>query len=276
MDNRRYKNIVYNHLRESKPISLKMLLEDNENEESAGDKSPESTDFSMGEEPESGEVDSGESESLDKSAGVDGDEGSEDDADGEDEDDADGEDEDAIALASFGAIVNDINQIIDKRNPEDVNFGGIMANYTRELSSFVLSEADLEKPEEVIDDLETALNKSDGIIDRARIAKEKLKSGIKIDIDSEVSKAIDKLVHFREKVDIIDLIEDLFCNKIKLTAPAEDIDRNIDEFKEKYAEEVHKNRAKIDLPGSKHYNDESVYLDKHDGYNGAAGARSQG
>ena len=45
---------------------------------------------------------------------------------------------------------------------------------------------------------------------------------------------------------------------------------------EKYAEEVHRHRAKIDLPGSKHYNDESVYLDKNDGYNGAAGARSQG
>jgi hypothetical protein len=54
------------------------------------------------------------------------------------------------------------------------------------------------------------------------------------------------------------------------------IDTYIEEFKEKYAEAVHKNRSKIDVPGSKHYNDESVYLDKYDGYNGAAGARSQG
>ena len=259
MDNRRYKNIVYNHLRENKAVSLKILLEEEDQPEESNDLFDMPNDES---EEESSEEKPTQSE-PEKDADVESESGS-------------NPEEDAVDLASFETIVSMIDQITSARSPDDANYGGIIDNYTRELSSFVLSEADLEKPEEVIDDLETALNKSDGIINRARIAKEKLKSGIKVDVDSEVSKAIDKLVHFREKVDIIDLIEDLFCNKIKLTAPAEDIDRNIEEFKEKYAEEVHRQRAKIDLPGSKHYNDESVYLDKHDGYNGAAGARSQG
>ena len=34
MDNRRYKNIVYNHLRENKAVSLKILLEEDQPEES--------------------------------------------------------------------------------------------------------------------------------------------------------------------------------------------------------------------------------------------------
>ena len=147
--------------------------------------------------------------------------------------------------------------------------------YYEKFSEFLLFE-ETDTPEKLIDDLEDALNKNDSIIKNAELAKAQLASGVKLDIDLEVSKAIDKLIHFREQVDVIDLIEELFCNKIKLTAPAEDIERNIEEFKELYAEEVHTNRAKIDLPGSKHYNDESVYLDKYDGYNGAAGAKSQG
>ena len=107
--------------------------------------------------------------------------------------------------------------------------------------------------------------------ERRRVVNKSVKSNVATQL-----KAIDKLIHFREKVDIIDLVEELFVQKIRLLAPAEDIVHNVEEFKELFRDEVHKNRSRIDVPGSKHYNDESVYLDKHDGYNGAAGARSQG
>ena len=166
MDNRRYKNIVYNHLRENKAVSLKILLEEEDQPEESNDLFDMPNDES---EEESSEEKPTQSE-PEKDADVESESGS-------------NPEEDAVDLASFETIVSMIDQITSARSPDDANYGGIIDNYTRELSSFVLSEADLEKPEEVIDDLETALNKSDGIINRARIAKEKLKSGIKVDVD---------------------------------------------------------------------------------------------
>ena len=50
-----------------------------------------------------------------------------------------------------------------------------------------------------------------------------------------------------------------------------------DEFEEKFAIALNKNKHKIkDLPGAKYYNDDSVYLEKPAKYNGAVGAKSQG
>lgn len=258
MDNRRYKNIVYNHLRENKAVSLKILLEEEGEEKDDIFDMPES---GSEEENQAGDDDVAGEDSSSEEENQDGD---------------DPNTEDSSGLKAQ-LVANLSDMITNLGHARAIGVSSVAENktYYEKFSEFLLFE-ETDTPEKLIDDLEDALNKNISIIKNAELAKAQLTSGVKLDIDLEVSKAIDKLIHFREKVDVIDLIEELFCNKIKLTAPAEDIERNINEFKEQYAEEVHRHRAKIDLPGSKHYNDESVYLDKHDGYNGAAGARSQG
>lgn len=261
-----FRKMVNENLYGRKNASIRILLEKEEDEKPEDD----SNDiFDMGsdekEEEESNEEEtSGENEE-------------------EGEKDTDSGNEDSrkeLELQSIASLVDYLERASRERTPE---FGSAMSAIVKEnkkyfrnsISNFLIKE-DSDSAEDVIDNFEKVLDKSDDIIDRAKKTKAKLSAGSVIDIDEEVSIAIDKLIHFKEKVDIIDLIEDLFCNKIRLTAEIDNIDEYIEDFKVKYAEAVHKNRAKIDLPGSKYYNDESVYLDKADNYNGAAGARSQG
>jgi len=287
MDNRRYKNIVYNHLRENKAVSLKILLEEegedakgsskdlfnmDSEEDTAGDSEDSDKTVDPTEEP---------SESIDSSVPEDTD--NEDSTDSSEESSS----SDALDFQLYLQNMKDVDNLISAREPEMDETNAINSivntssthyestNYMNKFADFLLLQ-EKKDSDSVVKDLEGAISKNQDMIDKIDRQKSELKAGIDINISAEVSAAIDKLVHFKEKVDIIDLIEELFIKKIRLLSRAEDIETNVSEFKESYRDEVHKNRSKIDLPGSKHYNDESVYLDKHDGYNGAAGARSQG
>jgi hypothetical protein len=291
--NKKFSNTIYSALKENKSVSLKMLLEDNNDEDdkdtsdskskSADDSkgSDDNFDFSFdsddteGDEPAPGAPATGSPPTGSPAAGGDAD--SDDAEGGGDVGDESGFDEELIA--------NLANQLVQGKNMRNPDFSGpamssIVSDnkkyYSGSISSFVLNEESKETKNKLEKDFESLLDDSEELISRANVTKAELYAGDEIDVDKEVNIAIDKLIHFREKVDVIDLLEELFCNKIRLTAEIKMIDTYIEEFKEKYAEAVHKNRSKIDVPGSKHYNDESVYLDKYDGYNGAAGARSQG
>jgi hypothetical protein len=275
--NKKFSNIIYFALKENKSVSLKMLLEDNndKDDKDTSDSKSKSSDDSKGSDNNFDfSFDSDDTEG-DEPAGGDAEGG---DAEGGgDVGDESGFDEELIA--------NLANQLVQGRNMRNPDFSGpamssIVSDnkkyYSGSISSFVLNEESKETKNKLEKDFESLLDDSEELISRANVTKAELYAGDEIDVDKEVNIAIDKLIHFREKVDVIDLLEELFCNKIRLTAEIKMIDTYIEEFKEKYAEAVHKNRSKIDVPGSKHYNDESVYLDKYDGYNGAAGARSQG
>jgi hypothetical protein len=275
--NKKFSNTIYSALKENKSVSLKMLLEDNndKDDKDTSDSKSKSSDDSKGSDNNFDfSFDSDDTEG-DEPAGGDAEGG---DAEGGgDVGDESGFDEELIA--------NLANQLVQGRNMRNLDFSGpamssIVSDnkkyYSGSISSFVLNEESKETKNKLEKDFESLLDDSEELISRANVTKAELYAGDEIDVDKEVNIAIDKLIHFREKVDVIDLLEELFCNKIRLTAEIKMIDTYIEEFKEKYAEAVHKNRSKIDVPGSKHYNDESVYLDKYDGYNGAAGARSQG
>jgi hypothetical protein len=275
--NKKFSNTIYSALKENKSVSFKMLLEDNnyKDDKDTSDSKSKSSDDSKGSDNNFDfSFDSDDTEG-DEPAGGDAEGG---DAEGGgDVGDESGFDEELIA--------NLANQLVQGRNMRNPDFSGpamssIVSDnkkyYSGSISSFVLNEESKETKNKLEKDFESLLDDSEELISRANVTKAELYAGDEIDVDKEVNIAIDKLIHFREKVDVIDLLEELFCNKIRLTAEIKMIDTYIEEFKEKYAEAVHKNRSKIDVPGSKHYNDESVYLDKYDGYNGAAGARSQG
>ena len=270
MDSRRYKNIVYNHLRESKAVSLKILLEE-EGEEKSDDI------FDMPEEESESE---GSSE--DSSEEPESDKESDDSLSNDVEDSSEDSDADFVAVEKLKSDIQRLKDLTDLRlGTMDASDNKAIRsitdsfNYKNRMKDFMFLNEEKDA-NEIVKDLEGALEKNEDLIGHIEKQKAKAEAGTSIDVGNEVQKAIDKLIHFREKVDIVDLVEELFVQKIRLLAPAEDIVNNVSEFKELYRDEVHKNRAKIDLPGSKHYNDESVYLDKHDGYNGAAGARSQG
>ena len=262
---KKFNDLVYNSLKESRTFSLNVLFEEN-------DKEKEEDLFAMDDEP-SGDIESEDnsSEELDDSETSDLDS----DSDKSDEDDIN---DDEIELHNTQKAIEQLDQILKLRA---LTPGNTVASITSEsyirnssINKFLVVEKD--DPDEFVSDLKKAVDKNEDLINTIKKQKSELESGTEVSVENEVRIAIDKLIHFKEKVDIIDLIEELFINKIKLIAPAEKIDSTIEEFIDLYRDEVHKNRAKIDIPGSKHYNDEEVYLDKGNDYNGAAGAKSQG
>lgn len=259
-----FNDLVYNSLKESKTFSLKSLFESEDS-----DKKDDDDLFSMGDES---------SDSEDSGVGGDALSSSDEDTENSELDQKDSPDEEEIELYDTQQSIERLDKILNLRSltPGDAINSITRENYIKKINinKFLISEKD--KANDFVSDLKKAVEKNDDLIKTIKRQKSELESGTDISVEKEVEIAIDKLIHFKEKVDIIDLIEELFINKIKLIAPAEDIERNIDDFIELYRDEVHKNRAKIDIPGSKHYNDEEVYLDRGGDYNGAAGARSQG
>lgn len=263
-----FNDLVYSSLRENKSFSLTKLFESNDSDDNDSDSKDSGND---------NDLFSTDDENTDMSdSDNEGDESEE----GESEEDKGGnaDDSDDIEFHATQQTIKQLNSILKSR---DITPGDTVASITSEsyvnkssISKFMMLEKD--DPDEFVSDLKNAIEKNDDLIKTIKKQKADLETGTDISVENEVRIAIDKLIHFKEKVDIIDLIEELFINKIKLIAPVEKIESTIEEFIELYRDEVHKNRAKIDIPGSKHYNDEEVYLDKGGEYNGAVGAKSQG
>jgi hypothetical protein len=269
--NKKFSNTIYSALKENKSVSLRILIEDNK-DESASEEEGASEEESASDDPFA----------MDDSADNSGDENSSENTDTPEDTSDEQNDAGFVTLEKIKSDIDRIGRLADLRlgtiDARDNNaIRSITDNfeYKNKIKDFMFLNEDKDA-KEIIADLEDALEKNEDLIGHIENQKAKAEAGTSIDVGNEVQKAIDKLVHFREKVDIVDLVEELFVQKIRLLAPAEDIVTCVEDFKELYRNEVHKNRSKIDVPGSKYYNDESVYLDKNDTYNGAAGARSQG
>ena len=265
MKNKKYSNSIYENLSKNKKISLSILFEEDENNSESSDDNSESSD-------------SGSDSASDPFSALDNDSS---DSGGDDSSMSDSDSNTDERLLKFKTLTDDIdalNNSFELRN----NIGDFVStvfntNENRKISIKKFLNEETENAEKVIDDIQDILDKNDDLIKKVKSAKNDQMGGESFDIDLEVSKAIHRLIHFNEQYDIIDLVKDLYLMKIRLLAPVKEIKEISDEFEEKYQIAVHKNKHKIkDLPGSKHYNDESVYLDKPVKYNGAVGAKSQG
>lgn len=268
MLNRKYSNKVYENLNKNKSISLKILFEDKEEDDPFA--MPDENDDKSNESEENDASDEnpfGSDTSTDDS----GEDSDEEDKDSESEENDQSSKLDDIAdLTQSLKALSDIRH--DRRGPAIKQITGESNN----LFDFMLLSEDKD-PDSLFKDLEKAIEKNQDVIKTADKVRADLRSGVEIDIESEVDLALDRLINFDSKVDIISLIEELFTNKIRLLAPVEDIEDNIEEFVEKYREKVSKNKNKIrSMPGSNYYEDESFNIDKNSEYNSAAGARSQG
>lgn len=267
--NKKFSNTIYSALKENKTVSLRMLVEE-KNEDASEDP------FAM----DGAADDSGGEDSSEVKSDSDDPFGDSESSDSDEPESSDSTLADAVTadIEAIKSTISSLELAAKERqvSAKETDFGGVLEGYStkNQLKRFTLLAE--ENADELFKDLESALEKHEDLIDKAKIVKAKSFGGDSINIEEEVASAISKLVNFDSKINKIDLIEDLFVYRIKSIVPVEEIQNLVSNFKERYAEEVHKHRSKIDLPGSKHYNDESVYLDKNDTYNGAAGARSQG
>lgn len=277
MKNKKYSNSIYENLSKNKKISLSILFEEDEKDDkSKSDDSEQQDSESDSESDPFSVLDNNSSDSgEDESSGVeDSDETS---SDVTSDLNAD-TDEKSLKFKELTDNINDLKNSIKRRN-DISNFVSTIfnTNENRKISIKKFLNEETEDAEKVIDDIQDILDKNDDLIKKVKSAKNDQMGGELFDIDLEVSKAINRLIHFNEQYDIVDLVKDLYLMKIRLLVPVKEIKEISDEFEQKYQIAVHKNKHKIkDLPGSKHYNDESVYLDKPVKYNGAVGARSQG
>lgn len=277
MKKKNYSNVVYENLSKNKKISLSMLFEEDESENDSGDVDSDSADsgsdpFSVLDKKDE-ELPSGEEAGEEKS--------SEDTDDGETSVEDSSEDSANAQLIQLKQTLKDIVNTSRKRydishmTPTIFDITGESVKKNVSIKKFLNEET--EDAEQIVNDIQTILDKNDDLIKKVDKVKNKQLSGEHIDIDLEVSKAIHKLIHFNEQYDIVDLVKDLYLMKIKMLAPGKEISEKVKEFKEKYQRAVHKNKSKIKyMHGSDYYNDDSVYLEKPVKYNGAVGARSQG
>lgn len=278
--NKKFSNTIYSTLKENKFVPLRILVEEDED---TSDKKSASNEESASDDPfamDDSEDDSGDEDSSEDKSDSDDPFGDSESSDSDESESSDSTPADAVTadIEAIKSTISSLELAAKERqvSTKETDFGGVLEGYStkNQLKRFTLLTE--ENADELFKDLESALEKHEDLIDKAKIIKAKSFGGEKINVEEEVASAISKLVNFDSKVNKVELIEDLFVYRIKSIAPVEEIQSLIADFKERYAEEVHKNRSKIDVPGSKHYNDESVYLDKNDTYNGAAGARSQG
>jgi len=268
MLNKKYSNKVYENLNKNKSISLKILFEDKEEDDPFA--MPDENDESS----ESEENDSNDENPFGSDTTP---EDSDESSDEEDSDDSESaEDDQSSKLDDIAELTRSLEALSsirrDQRGPAIKQITGESKN----LFDFMLLSEDKD-PDSLFKDLEKAIEKNQDVIKTADKVRADLRAGVEIDIENEVDLAIDRLINFDSKVDIVSLIEELFTNKIRLLAPVEEIEDNIEEFVEKYRDKVSKNKNKIrSMPGSSYYEDESFNIDKNSEYNSAAGARSQG
>lgn len=274
MSNKRYAKRVFENLNKSKSLSLNVLLEEKDDDP-----------FAM---PDDGNEE--EKSSEDASAeGSDGDSdlfGSSDSESEEDESNKESEEDESNKEPKESDYEKKLDDIADLTRKLDAmssarmpKSGPVTKSITKEgrnLFDFMLLTEDKD-PDAIFKDLEKAIEKNQDVIKTADKVRSDLKSGTEIDVDEEVELAVDRLINFDSKVDIVGLIEELFVNKIRMIAPIDDIEDTIEDFTEKYHNAVSKNKEKIRMmPGSSYYEDESFNIDSGSEYNAASGARSQG
>lgn len=281
MKNKKYSNSIYENLSKNKKISLSILFEEDEKDDKSKNDDSEPSDSGSDSESDPFSAldnNSSDSDGDDSSISDENTEGS-DETSNETTSDLDTDtDEKSLKFKELTDNISDLNNSIKRRNDIGSFISTVFnTNENRKISIKKFLNEETENAEKVIDDIQDILDKNDDLIKKVKSAKNDQMGGESFDIDLEVSKAIHRLIHFNEQYDIVDLVKDLYLMKIRLLAPVKEIKEISDEFEEKYQIAVHKNKHKIkDLPGSKHYNDESVYLDKPVKYNGAVGAKSQG
>lgn len=257
MRKKRLGNFIYENLKNSNPFSLKLLYEDADEVEVPKN---DPTDKNK----ELGDEDDVEEETPEEGSQEGGDKGK----------------DPAVTAQELSNSLEDLKKAARRRNKSPIkNPRGVVSNivssgFSKNLKDFALVSEAAEDSEDFIKDLEKTLGDNEELIDKIDTQKEKLTQGTELDIEEEVFNAIDKLKNFNNKVNIVALVEELFIEKISIMAPLKDVDKNIEDFKAMYNEEVEKNLKDIDIPGSEYYNNEEYVTRKTGKFNGAVGAKS--
>lgn len=277
----KYSSIIHENLSKNKKISLKILLEEEETEpdsDSGGDSGGDSGDDSGGDDDSSSGGGSDPFGALDNksdSSDTASDDSDEDSGESDVVATGDSTADDAYNLEVLNGILKNIERTEKEINKNSFNVALDLNSRKLKLNTFLNEET--EDAEKIVKDIEDKINQNDDLKNKISAIKFKQKEGEYFDIDNEVSLAMYKLINFNQQYDIVDLVKELFLTKIKLLSSNKEMQEKCDEFEEKFAIALNKNKHKIkDLPGAKYYNDDSVYLEKPAKYNGAVGAKSQG
>lgn len=273
----KYSSIIHENLSKNKKISLKILLEEEEDK-----KQTEPDSDSDGDDDSStggGSDPFGALDDSNQDSGESNDAASDDSNEDSGESDAvatgDSTADDAYNLEVLNGILKNIERTEKEINKNSFNVALDLNSRKLKLNTFLNEET--EDAEKIVKDIEDKINQNDDLKNKISAIKFKQKEGEYFDIDNEVSLAMYKLINFNQQYDIVDLVKELFLTKIKLLSSNKEMQEKCDEFEEKFAIALNKNKHKIkDLPGAKYYNDDSVYLEKPAKYNGAVGAKSQG
>lgn len=269
----KYSSIIHENLSKNKKISLKILLEEEETEpdSDSGDDSGGDDDSSSG----GGSDPFGALDNKSDSSDTESDDSDEDSGESDAVATGDSTADDAYNLEVLNGILKNIERTEKEINKNSFNVALDLNSRKLKLNTFLNEET--EDAEKIVKDIEDKINQNDDLKNKISAIKFKQKEGEYFDIDNEVSLAMYKLINFNQQYDIVDLVKELFLTKIKLLSSNKEMQEKCDEFEEKFAIALNKNKHKIkDLPGAKYYNDDSVYLEKPAKYNGAVGAKSQG
>ncbi len=276
----KYSSIIHENLSKNKKISLKILLEEEETEPDS-DSGGDSGDDSGGDDDSSSGGGSDPFGALDDKS--DSSDTASDDSDedtGESDDGATGDsasDSAQLDLAGLKQTLSNIDKTNRMITKKDKILKKSLDLNSKKLKLNTFLNEETEDAEKIVRDIEDKINQNDDLKNKISAIKVKQTEGEYFDIDNEVSLAMYKLINFNQQYDIVDLVKELFLTKIKLLSSNKEMQEKCDEFEEKFAIALNKNKHKIkDLPGAKYYNDDSVYLEKPAKYNGAVGAKSQG
>lgn len=255
------KNIIHESLKRSKPVSLSILLEEEENLFS--DDAFEDDDEKKSE-PESGEGND-EASIEETSEDSEGDEG-------------DGEEEEDIGIGTqieeLTAQLDAMKQSIDMTKTDDgtssvesyvssaVSSLGESIKRLNSLSRFLLEEED---KEEDLSDVEDDIDDLDRILSKGNELVSKFKKGKKLNIDSYVDAAINAYRNFDSLFSKELIVKQATINVIVLNSGAK-AKENVSEFEELFHESLHKN---FGIEYEKH----ALITNKS---NTASGAKSQG
>lgn len=279
----KYSSIIHENLSKNKKISLKVLLEEEETEPDSDSDSDSGSDSGSDDDSSSGggsdpfgalDDKSDSSDSSDTALDDSGEDSGESDDGATGNSASDGAQLDLAGLKQTLSNIDKTNRMITKK--DKILKKSLDLNSKKlKLNTFLNEET--EDAEKIVKDIEDKINQNDDLKNKISAIKVKQTQGEYFDIDNEVSLAMYKLINFNQQYDIVDLVKELFLTKIKLLSSNKEMQEKCDEFEEKFAIALNKNKHKIkDLPGAKYYNDDSVYLEKPAKYNGAVGAKSQG
>ena len=271
MKNKLFSNSVYSNLKESNSFSLKLLLEEKEEEDI----------FAALDEPE----DESEEEAESKEDAE---------AESNEEPEPEQEDEESVTKEQFDKLLNDLEMIksyilgtrdIEGDGTQDgtssiESYIGSAVSVSEVAESFIVKNIDLikekymksfksflleDESKDVVDAVEAEIDDLDRVLTKGTDVVDKFKKGRELNIEKYVNVAINAFRNFDSLFSKESIVKQATINVLVLNSGAK-ADQNIGEFKKRFHEEL-SSQFGID------YEDEVLDVESK---NTAAGAKSQG